>query len=59
MLTVEGRSSAWNPVCLSFTKLQMLEPLTGLCQNIHSFCSPIPNSLAFTVMKQQEDSGEA
>lgn len=62
MLRVEGRSLVWNPVCLSnrrLTKLQMFETVTGLCQNIHSFCSIIPNNLAFTIMKYQEDSREA
>lgn len=49
-------------VCLSngnLTKPQMLEVLTGLCQNIHSFCSTISNRLAFNIMKLQDDSGKA
>lgn len=53
MVTVEGLQSG--TVCLSnrsLTKPQTPETLTGLCQNIHSFCSTIPNSLAFTIMKQ-------
>lgn len=62
MLRVEGRSLVWNPVCLSnrrLTKLQMFETVTGLCQNIHSFCSTIPDNLAFIIMKYQEVTREA